>query len=171
DGQLMNPSGIAVDSAKNVYVGDQGNHRIEIFASSSPNQLTSLAPAHVWIGLKNSDDVGTKFDLLAEVYVNGSLVTSGQLNSVAGGSSGFNNAHLQTIPFAAFAPVNFPAGSTLSIKLYVRNTCIGPTHNSGTARLWFNDSAANSQFGATIGGSSNAYFLLNGFTLGTSVGP
>ena len=39
-----------------------------------------------------------------------------------------------------------------------------------TARLWLNDSAANSQFGATIGGSSHAYDPLTGLTLGTSVG-
>lgn len=42
---------------------------------------------------------------------------------------------------------------------------------SGTARLWYNDSAANSRFTATVGGTTADYFLLNGFTLGTSAGP
>jgi hypothetical protein len=135
------------------------------------DQLTALAPAQVWVGLKNSDDVGTHFDLLAEVYVNGNLVSSGQLNGVHGGSSGFNNARLNTIPFNAFSPVSVPAGSMISFKLSVRNACSGPSHNSGTARLWFNDSAANSQFGATIASTNNTYFLGDGFNLLTAVGP
>ena len=46
------------------------------------------------MGLANSDDVGIRFDLQAIVSVNGSPVGSGYLDSVAGGSSGFNNAKL-----------------------------------------------------------------------------
>jgi hypothetical protein len=134
-------------------------------------QLTALSPARVWIGLKNSDDVGTRFDLLAEVYKGNELISSGQVNSVPGGSSGFNNAKLDTIPFSAFAPVNAPSGSQLKLKLYVRNTCTGPTHNSGTARLWFNDSAADSRFDATINSTTSDYFLRDGFLLTTAVGP
>jgi len=135
-----------------------------------PIQLSTLEPAQIWVGLKNSDDVGTRFDLLAEAYVNGDLLTSGQLNNVWGGSSGFNNAKLNTISFGPFSPVDFPEESTLGIKLYVRNACQGPTHNSGTARLWFNDAAANSHIGATIEDDTNDYFLRDGFILSTLVG-
>lgn len=133
-------------------------------------QLVSLSPAMVWVGLKNSDDVGIKFDLLAEVYKDSTLVSSGELDSVAAGSSGFSNAKLDTISFNTFSPLDFPSGSNLSVKLYARNACSGSNKNSGTARLWFNDSAANSQFDATIGTSASNYFLLNNFLLGTSAG-
>lgn len=133
--------------------------------------LCSLSPAKIWVGLKNSDDVGTKFDLRAEIYKGSSLIGSGQLNSVAGGSSGFNNAKLASIPLTLFAPVGWPTGSTLGIKLYVRNTCSGSTHNSGTARLWYDAAAANTQFGATIGSASNTYFLLKGSRWGLFPGP
>ena len=68
-----------------------------------------------------------------------------------------------------FAPVVLSAGDTLSIKLSVRAGATG--HRSGTARLWSNDSAANSRFGATIGGASVDFYLLEGFGLGTSPGP
>ena len=46
----------------------------------------------------------------------------------------------------------------MSIRLSVR---IGATgHRSGTARLWYNDAAANTRFGATIDGQANEYFLV-----------
>ncbi len=137
----------------------------------SSRQLTALGTADIWLGLKNSDDVGTNFDLFAEVLKNGSVVGSGQLNNVPGGSSGFNNAVLRTINLALSSPVTVSAGDTLRIRLSVR-IAVGVTgHRSGTARLWFNDAAANSRFAATIGGTTKDYFLLNGFALGTAAGP
>jgi hypothetical protein len=134
------------------------------------SQLTALAPAQVWVGLKNSDDVGVKFDLQVVAYANGVPVGSGMLASFGGGSSGFNNAHLATVPFESFAPVSFDPGSVLSITISVRNACIGSGHNSGTARLWYNDAAANSQFGATIGAMSSPFFLRTASILATATG-
>ena len=55
--------------------------------------LTAVGPAKVWVGLKNSDDVGLRLDLRAELLVNGAVAASGELNNVSAGSSGFNNAH------------------------------------------------------------------------------
>jgi hypothetical protein len=137
---------------------------------SSTPLLTELLPAKVLVGLKNSDAVGIKFDLLAEVYKDGTLVSSGQIDSVPGGSSGFNNAKLNIIPFASFDPVPAPEGTELSLKLYVRNACVGSGQNSGVARLWYNDNIANSQFGATIGNNTNTYYLVDGFNLWTTPG-
>ena len=147
------------------------NWAITRYADVAPTrQLTTLAPAQVWIGLKNSDDVGVKFDLLAQAYADTTLISSGELDSVAAGSSGFNNAKLDTIPFQTFPPVSVPAGTQLRLVLSVRNACVGSGHNSGTARLWFNDSAASSQFGATIDSVATSYYLLTGQTLGTAPG-
>ncbi|HKF43583.1 MAG TPA: lamin tail domain-containing protein [Thermoanaerobaculia bacterium] len=134
--------------------------------------ISSLSPAKVWVGLKNSDDVGIKFDLRAEVYYNGTtLIGYGELPSVAGGSSGFNNAKLDSIPLNLTTPVGITTGDTISIKLLVRNACSGSGHNSGTARLWFNDSQANSRFDATADDSESDLYLLDGSALGTSAGP
>lgn len=133
------------------------------------SQLTSLGPAQMWVGLKNSDDVGTKFDLLAEVFKNGTLIGSGQLNDVAGGSSGFNNAKLDVINLALPASVAFQTGDALKIKLSVR-IAASSGHRSGTARVWFNDSAANSRFTATVDGVLRTYFLRSSFGLATSAG-
>src|SRR5215472_6765073 len=57
-------------------VGPPGNFAVD--ACDCPDadcqsgaMVTALSPAMVWLGLRNSDDIGTKFDLLAEVLKNG----------------------------------------------------------------------------------------------------
>ena len=113
------------------------------FEAVDQTSSTSTA-ARVWIGLKNSDDVGTRFDLHGVVKKNGTPVSSGTLLGAFGGSSGFNNAILRTIPLSTPSS-NFSSGDTISLEVSVRNSCVGLSHNSGTARLWFNDAAANSR--------------------------
>jgi len=136
----------------------------------STARAMALGPANTWVGLKNSDDVGIRFDLRAEVYRNATeLVGFGEVQSVAGGSSGFNAAKQDTITLTPMPGVVFNSSDTLSVRLLVRNACTGSGKNSGTARLWFNDSAATSRFDATIGGAAT-YFLRNGFGLGTAPG-
>ncbi len=134
------------------------------------NSVVSLSPANAWIGLKNSDDVGTNFDLLAEVLRNGAPFGSGQVNNVSGGSSGFNNAVQRAIALALATPGDaICPGDTLSIRLSAR---IGVTgHRSGTARLWYNDGQANSRFDITVGGADTVLYLQSGSVLGTSPGP
>jgi hypothetical protein len=130
--------------------------------------VTALSPARIWIGLKNSDDVGTRFDLKAEVLKNGSVIGSGEVDNIPGSGSGFNRALLDQIPLTLIAPTGFSPGDTLSIRLSVRAGAAG--HRSGTARLWFNDAAADSRFGATIDGETVGLYLLDGLALGTSPG-
>ena len=140
-------------------------------------QLSALSPAKVWIGLKNSDDVGTNFDLLAEVLKNGSVVGTGQLPNVPGGGSGFNNAVLRTIGLALPSPVLIAPGDTVSFRLSVKITAVGG-HRSGTARLWYDGKFidtgatrdAGSRFGATIAATPANYFLRSGFVLQTTPG-
>lgn len=148
--------------------GDSQNSNI---ANATTYTLTSFEPtaAQVWLGLKNSDDVGTKFDLLAEIFKNSTLIASGQLNNVPGGSSGFNNAVLRTVNLVVPAPVGVQSGDIIKLRLSVR-IAAASGHQSGTTRLWFNDTSANSRFAATIGGVASNYFLRNSFGLGTTAG-
>jgi uncharacterized repeat protein (TIGR01451 family) len=136
--------------------------------------VTVVPPAKVWIGLKNSDDVGTRFDLRAQVLKNNVPLVTKELLDVPGGSSGFNNAVLRIINLTPSSSVTFGPGDTLSFKLSVRITAVGG-HRSGTARLWYNGAAidagptrdAGSRFGATI---ACAEFLRSGFLLDTTAG-
>jgi len=134
--------------------------------------ISALSPAKIWVGLANSDDVGIRFDLRAEVYRNGSeLIGSGEVPSAIGGSSGFNNAKLNSIPLSLTNVTGVAAGDMLSIKLLVRNACSGSGKNSGRARLWYNDAAANSRFDTTIDGMTNDWFLRDAFALAMTPGP
>jgi hypothetical protein len=165
---LVNPAETSILYA---FADDNTANRSATVAYSVPAvTLSAVGPAQVWIGLKNSDDVGTKFDLLAEIFKNGLLVGSGQVNDVVGGSSGFNNAKLDSINLALSEMPTFVPGDTLSIRLSVR-IAASSGHRSGTARLWFNDASANSRFTANLGGMTNTFYLQSSSVLGTNVGP
>jgi hypothetical protein len=136
-----------------------------------------LSPAKVWVGGRKAK-ASIRFDLRAKVYLNGSPIASGQLDSVASGSHGFENANLNTIPLLLTAPVPASSGDQLSIEILVRNACSGSGHKSGKATLWYNGQPmdtgptrdAGSRFDATIGGSNSNYFLRRANTLNTTAG-
>jgi hypothetical protein len=107
------------------------------------NRLTALTEADPWLGIKTLADVGTKFDIKAEVLRNGVLVGSGQLNSTAFGSNSAtfstSKAIQKVITLAGIGlPVNLISGDTLSLRLSVRIAATGTTHTNATATLWFN---------------------------------
>ncbi|HKA37557.1 MAG TPA: hypothetical protein VKH43_12110 [Thermoanaerobaculia bacterium] len=134
------------------------------FEAVDQTSTTSTA-ARTWLGLKNSDDVGTRFDLHGVVKKNGTTVSSGTLLGALGGSSGFSNAILRTIPLSTPSS-SFSSGDTISLEVSARNSCVGTSHNSGTARLWFNDAAANSRVNEP--GAPTMYLVAPGITLNLS---
>jgi hypothetical protein len=141
--------------------------------------LSAVGPARIWIGLTNSDAVGLRIDLRTEFLVNGTVMASGYVLDVPTGSSGFNNAILNTVAMSpASGPVEVPPGAQISLRVSVRRTCSGGGHNSGGVRHWFNgqplDSGAGRDAGSriqlTIGGTTSDYFLRNAFGISTSAG-
>jgi microsomal dipeptidase-like Zn-dependent dipeptidase len=110
-----------------------------------------LGEAKVWIGLANSDAVGLRLDLRAEVSLDGALVGSGELLGVPAGSSGFNRAVLRAISLGA-GDVDVSGGGELAVTLKVRRTCSRPKgHASGTVRLWYNGAPMDSGRGRDAG--------------------
>ena len=112
------------------------------------NDLT----AKVRIGLKWFWDAGIRFDLKAVVKRNGNEVSSGELLGAPGGGMLFQNAKLRTIPLS-FPTEAFAPGDNISVKVLVRNSCLGSPQLTGVARLWYDD---NSQSQVTDGGSADA---------------
>jgi hypothetical protein len=140
-------------------------------ATVTVNGNVAFSPANVWVGVKNSDDVGTNFDILAEVLRNGVVIGSGQVNNAPSGSSGFNNAIQRAIAISASSTTSsICTGETLGFRLSVR-IAAASGHRSGTARLWYNDAQANSRFGITIAGTSYTLYLRSGSVLETTAGP
>jgi uncharacterized repeat protein (TIGR01451 family) len=141
-------------------------------------QLTALSPARLWVG-QNGSIKKLKYDLLAEVLVDGVTVGTGQLPNVKAGGSGFNQAVFDTITLALGSPTTVPPGASLSIRASVRISCAtSSTGVSSIARLWYNGQPtdkgnskdAGSRFDATIGGTNNNHFLRQAFTLDTTPG-
>ena len=130
-------------------------------------------PAKMWIGLKNSDDVGLKVDLAVQVASPVDDSFTGLLENQSTGSSGFNNAQLKTLDL-----VGHEGGAIKSVTVWVRRTCAGTGHNSGTVRLWYNGKSvdsgstrdAGSRIDATLVGVAGDYYLRNNFDLSTTAG-
>jgi hypothetical protein len=143
-------------------------------------RLTALGAASVWIGLKNSDDVGLRVDLRTEVLVNGTVAGSADLSNIGTGSSGFNNAQLQTAALAlANRKVDLPAGAQVSFRASVRRTCAAtPGHNAGRVVLWYNGQPvdagasrdAGTRFESTVGGASGPAFARLASALSATAG-
>ena len=97
--------------------------------ASSLGTLITLSDVHAWLGLKNSDDQGTRFDLRVEVYKNGVLAASGETYCITGVTRNPSLAQEVGVSFGSPAPVSFD-GTTdvLSLKVLTR---IG-TNGSGS---------------------------------------
>jgi hypothetical protein len=120
--------------------------------------LTALSPLYVWLGLKNSDDQGTNFDLRAEIFRNGVLVTEAQTLCIIGITRNPSNALESTVSFGSFDPQSFNGTSdTLSLKILTRigtnpdGTKCGGHNNAVGLRLYFDATSRISTFGAAIG--------------------
>ena len=106
--------------------------------------VIELGDLNVWLGLKNSDDQGTRFDLAAEVRKNGTLVAEGETLCITGVTRNPALAKEVTVIFQPFSPVTFNGISdVLSIQLLTRigtngsgGFCGGHSNATGL-RLYF----------------------------------
>jgi hypothetical protein len=120
-----------------------------------------------------------RLDVRAEVHLGATKVGEGQINDVATGTAGFNNAVLHTIPLSLLnGPVPFAGGTALKFTVSVRRSCFGTAHGSGPLALWYNgqpvDSGtqrdAGTRFTATVDGDEAEYFLRGGLVLSPVAG-
>jgi len=119
--------------------------------------LTALSDLHVWLGLLKNNDQGTNFDLLAEIYRNGVLVTSGLTRCITGVTTNPDLAKEATVTVASFSAVTFNGTSDqLSLKVWTRigtnpdNTKCGGHSSAAGLRLYFDATSRPARFGATI---------------------
>jgi sugar lactone lactonase YvrE len=123
----------------------------------SNGTLTALSDLDGWVGLKNSDDQGTRFDLRAEVYKNDMLVAAGETLCITGVTRNPDMAKEVIVSIAPFEPVDFN-GTTevLSLRVLTRigttgtGAFCGGHSNAVGLRLYFDAASRNSQFDVTI---------------------
>jgi hypothetical protein len=117
--------------------------------------LSGLGDTYVWLGLRNSDDQGTRFDVKAELFRSGELVASGIAYCVSGVTRNPLKARPVAVPFEPFDPVSLIPAENLSLALSVRiGTLPGkvcPGHASATGlRLYYDGPTTASSFEATL---------------------
>ena len=132
--------------------------KISGLAMDSPvSQLTALAPASLWVGLKNSDDTAAAFDLRVELSMNGEPVTSALARCVTGLS---RQPASVPVAFESFPAVTVKSGDVFSLKISNRSgtnaddtkcKVPGATHTSAVGlRLYYDMADHASSFDAAI---------------------
>ena len=119
--------------------------------------LNSLSDLHVWLGLKNSDDQGTRFDLRADIFKNGAVVASGETDCVQSITRNPDLAEQVTVSFGAISPSTFNGTSdVLSVRVLTRigtngsgGLCGGHSNAVGL-RLYFDAVSRPASFDATL---------------------
>ena len=141
------------------------------FTPSAPTPsctaLTAASPAHLWIGLKSSDDQGTNFDLKTELLKNGNVVATGLQRCITGVTRNASLAKEAIVNFDSFSPEPVASNDVISLRVSTRvgtnpdNTkCAG--HNSATGlRLYYDAANRESRFDATIAPSSSQDYYLH----------
>ncbi len=119
--------------------------------------LTELNNLQVWLGLKSSDDQGTRFDLRVEVYRADDLAASALVRCIAGITRNPASAVGVTVSFDPFEPIDFDgATDALKIRMLTRvgtnpddTKC--PGHASATGlRVYFDAVNRAAQFEAVV---------------------
>jgi hypothetical protein len=134
-------------------------------ARISPDVWLETGPAHVWLGLKNSDDQGTQFDVRVALYSNETLIAEGLTRCVTGITR--NAAQAKDVAIAFADSTGAPSsGATLRLEVSTRigtnpdgTKCAG--HNNAVGlRLYYDAAGRASAFGAALGGGDPvSYFL------------
>ena len=113
-------------------------------------QLASLAPAKLWVGLKNSDDQGTFFDVRVEVLKNGSVIASGVSKNIQGVTRNPDKAKEVTVVFGSISNGELSPGDTLSLRVFAKVADSGGHNNAVGLRLYYDAVSRPSRFGAEI---------------------
>ncbi len=129
----------------------------------------TTASSRLWVGLKNSDDIGTAFDLRAELYKNTTLIASGLSRCIKGLVRNPAGAREVGVAFEGLDSIPVATGDVISLKVLTRigtkpgnARCSGPGASHASAvglRLYYDAASRPSRFGATLNGSSTDLFL------------
>lgn len=138
---LVSPAGVAIGASGSIIVADVnafgGNGgvievdavtgaQVEISSGGffADPQGVAVVPARseveTWLGLKNSDDQGTSFDIRSELYVNGILASESQALCVTGITRNPAKARQVCNALSAMPPASLSPGDNISLRVLTR---------------------------------------------------
>ncbi|HZR79855.1 MAG TPA: S8 family peptidase [Candidatus Binatia bacterium] len=115
--------------------------------------LADVGELQVWLGLRNSDDEGTSFDVKAELAVDGTVVASGAAICVSGLTRNPTRARAVTIDVAPEPGIDsFAGGLALTVAARLgTGDCPGHASARGV-RLYYGAPSRDSKLGLVPGG-------------------
>jgi hypothetical protein len=128
---------------------------------------TTLGPVRVWVGLRNSDDQGTSFDVRAELYADGTLVAEGQALCVPGLTRDPARARPVLIPLDPTDADPDLSGALLSLKVLARigttpdgRRCAAGSHSSAVGlRVYYDGLPSRSRIALGLGAGPRDFYL------------
>ncbi|MCD0468795.1 polysaccharide lyase family 8 super-sandwich domain-containing protein [Flavobacterium sp. JAS] len=137
-------------------------------------RTSSFGDITLFVGVTNSDNNGRKIDLLAELYLNGSLIGSGTLLAQQVSGNTMNNSTKFLVPLNVSNVVYTP-NDLLQLKISVRRAGSGSDFG---VKFWYNADSVNSttkgfsrMSKSTPEGPAGSFFnLRSGFLLDPSAG-
>jgi hypothetical protein len=141
----------------------------------SDTTLNGLSDAHLWLGLRSSDDQGTQVDVKVELYRNAETtpLVSGLTRCVTALTRNQLLASDVIVPWDPFSPISLASGDKLTVKVSTRigttpigTKCSGPggSHNTATGvRFYYDAVNRTSRFDTTFGSANqDIYFHSDG---------
>ncbi|MBI3796843.1 MAG: hypothetical protein HY268_07735, partial [Deltaproteobacteria bacterium] len=118
--------------------------------ADSSLRLSATTALHVWLGLKNSDDQGTYFDLRAELRKNGVVIASGETKNIQGVTRNANQAKEVTLTFGSPVNAQFMPVDVLSVRILAKVADSGGHNNAVGVRLYYDAPTRLARFGTTF---------------------
>jgi sugar lactone lactonase YvrE len=112
--------------------------------------LATLGPVTVWLGLKNSDDIGTYFDLRVDLLKNGVAMATGETKDIRGITRNPSLAKEVIVSFVSISDNQLMPGDVLSMKILTKVTASGGHSNAVGLRLYYDSTSRLSRFGMEI---------------------
>ena len=109
-------------------------------------QIDPLTDLRAWVGLKNSDDQGTYFDIRAELLKNGTPVASGETQNVQGITRNPDKAKEVAVAFGTVSDPALNPGDVLSLKILTKVTATGGHSSAVGLRLYYDSVTRPSRF-------------------------
>ncbi len=140
------------DSAGVKFAGGNVFKEVGTWTSPMVAAFDATGALHTWIGLKNSDDQGTRFDLRAELYKNGILLAQGLIRCIQGVTRNPDSAEAVTVPFGLLPTTVLEGSDGLSLRILTRigtnpdDTACGGHSNAVGLRLYFDSTNRPSSF-------------------------